>query len=721
MKKVLSMLCVLLAFTLVGCDKENDVNGNDQPSGGESSGEGEGGAAAEISEISADASVEMDVDWTNGVIINVTIAPANASMADVAAEVADESIVSVEKEGNGFRVKPKKVGSTTVKIKATRGAASSKTCSVKVNEKGMTTVVEVTKCELVSGDSMDKRTLQDFAQLNGSFKVKLTPSNAKLADDMTWSADKDWVESMGVQGTNYGSGTYGFEIKLKKNASHLSNRTGTMNITFKSKKGNASLKVPITVCGHIYKVEFPVLTSSNSKVENGEVYLNGGESLTITPTISKTGNLLSTDGLEFTTPSSSYGISVSSSYSLSVASSPTSWAPNGVILTCKDKSGAFSTSAMKFHTYAKPMGITIKKAEGEKFYYINGDKVTFVVSISPASARQIWTSTANSAWDVTSETNYTDKLVIQLKGFPGRVDPHSVYVTCKYTNSSNVQPSDHADIYVDEYKSDDVKIGDYVVYNSSTKRFRQMDGGIRALSSSGGTSYRTSKGKEAALNNPGNLGTNEKIVGIVTDACPDTDAKSVADNYDCTLQGFYNIGYKHARMVSLTDGDANRWSDANYSGTDFNNWWNGTSGSQMKGLWGTPPNRVPNCNTPSDEYRFTMGWIEFNKRMSSATPRVKAVYSVENYNTTCPLPAPTTASAGGTTQWLLPAKSFNTRSIKILNEAITYAKGTTLSGEYWTPCYETSNNYSYYLNISSGTYSTAARSNSKKTRPVCWL
>ena len=207
MKKVLSLLCVLLAFTLVSCDEKDNVNDNEQPSGGDSSGEGEGGAPVEIQEISIDSSVEMDVDWTNGVMINVTLKPSNTTMDDVEAELAEggDAVVSIKKEGNGFRVTPKKVGNTSVKVKATRGSAPSKTCSVKVNETGMTTVVQVTKCELITGDSIDKRTLQDYTQLNGSFKLKLTPSEAKLADDMTWSVDKDWVESMGVQGTNYGA------------------------------------------------------------------------------------------------------------------------------------------------------------------------------------------------------------------------------------------------------------------------------------------------------------------------------------------------------------------------------------------------------------------------------------------------------------------------------------------------------------------------------------
>ncbi len=709
MKKVLSMLCVLLAFTLVGCDKENDVNGNDQPSGGESSGEGEEGAAAEISEISADASVEMDVDWINGVIINVTIAPANASMADVAAEVADESIVSVEKEGNGFRVKPKKVGSTTVKIKATRGAASSKTCSVKVNEKGMTTVVEVTKCELVSGDSMDKRTLQDFAQLNGSFKVKLTPSNAKLADDMTWSADKDWVESMGVQGTNYGSGTYGFEIKLKKNSSHLSNRTGTMNITFKSKKGNASLKVPITVCGHIYKVEFPVLSqTSNDKIENGEIHLTGGESISITPTISQTGTLMSGDGVNYEIPSG-YGLSVSSN-TLKVSTSPDKWANSGTTISVKDKFDR-SLGSFKVHTYAAPAAIMITKVSDGKNSYYKGDRISFNVSVNPSTARQKFKLTTEG-YDIVSQTSSTLKVEVNTNG---AVDAKKMYVAC----TANSSITDYASFYVDQYRSTDLKIGDYVVFNSSNSSFRQMDGGVRAYYG-GSVRWRTVTNNETLLK-PGSLSSSEKIVGIVTHVLTDDSVhQRLINTWNCRLQSFTNVSGGHARVVSMTDGDENRWSDASYTETDFKNWWTGKTGSYMNSLWGAPPAHYPGDYSADAEYRYTQGWIEFNSRMSSATPRVKAVYSAERYNnTTCPIPAP--ALSNGTTGWLLPVRTYDKCMVSLLNEALTYAGGTKLSGYYWTPCYRTSDNTSYYLDIANGTYGSTSRKTSYPTRPVFWL
>lgn len=708
MKKVLSLLCVLLAFTLVSCDEKDNVNDNEQPSGGDSSGEGEGGAPVEIQEISIDSSVEMDVDWTNGVMINVTLKPSNTTMDDVEAELAEggDAVVSIKKEGNGFRVTPKKVGNTSVKVKATRGSAPSKTCSVKVNEKGMTTVVQVTKCELITGDSIDKRTLQDYTQLNGSFKLKLTPSEAKLADDMTWSVDKDWVESMGVQGTNYGAGVYGFNIKLKKNTGHLSSRTGTMNVTFTSKKGNVSLKVPITVCGHIYKVEFPVLSSSNSKVENGEVYLNGGESLTITPTISKTGNLLSTDGLEFTTPSTNYGISVSSSYSLSVKESPTSWAPSGVILTCKDKSGAFSTEAMKVHTYAKPAGIKISKVNDGKTSYVKGDLVKFNVEVSPSTARQKWTSSSNSDWEVTAMTS--SQLTIKILG-GGKVDQHKVWVN----TTSNTSLTDYAYIYIDEYTSGDIKIGDYVVYNSSTNKFRLADGGVRAYAS--GT-WRTSSGNQT-LNAKPSLSGSEKIVGIVTNKCSDSDASSLGTSY-CKLQGFSNVS-GHARMVSMTDAPSYKWSDGTWEKVDFNEKW-------AQGSYGSSPDYVPNKSTAVSTYCATKGWISFNA-LVSATPRIKAVYSItdssEGYNKTYPLPEGTTSTAG-TTTWLLPVGYFDKTETALLNEALVKAGGTKLSGQYWTACYSSSSSdksKAYYLDISQGYYYLGSRTTSYKTRPVCYL
>ena len=703
MKKLLSLLFVFLTVVIASCDKEK--KDDDSLSGGDE------GGVPEISAITIDpaTSIEMDVDWTNGVLISVSIEPSGASMDDVIAEVADESVVGIAKEVSGFRLTPKKEGTTKVTVKATRGPASPKTCNVTVNPSGMTNVVAVTKCELLSSDELDKRTLQDYSQLNGTFKVKLTPSNAKLWDDMTWSVDKpDWVESIGPQkGMNYGDGKYGFYVILKKNSSNATGKTGTMYVTLTPKKGSGSLKVPVTVCGHIYKVEFPVLSSSNSKVENGEVYLNGGESLTITPTISKTGNLLSTDGLEFTTPSTRYGISVSSDYkTLSVKESPDSWAPSGVILTCKDKSGAFSTEAMKVHTYAKPAGIKISKVSDGKTSYVKGDLVKFNVEVSPSTARQKWTSSSNSAWEVTAMTS--SQLTIKILG-GGRVDQHKVYVN----STSNTTLTDYAYIYIDEYTSTDIKIGDYVVYNSSTKKFRLADGGVRAYSS--GT-WRTSSGNQT-LNAAPSVSGSEKIVGIVTNKCSDSDASSLGTSY-CKLQGFSNVS-GHARMVSMTDAPSYKWSDGTWEKVDFNEKW-------ALGSYGSSPDYVPNNSTAVSTYCATKGWISFNA-LVSATPRIKAVYSItdssEGYNKTYPLPEGTT-STSGTTTWLLPVGYFDKTETALLNEALVKAGGTKLSGQYWTACYSSSSSdksKAYYLDISQGYYYLGSRTTSYKNRPVCYL
>ena len=707
MKKFFYLLFASLAV-LASCGKENDVN-SDQPSGGDEGG-GEGGYA-EISSIEIPSSLEMDVDWS-GVMLDVKLSPSNATMDDVKGEVGDGSVVSIEKQGNGFLVKPLKVGSTTVKVSATKGGASSKTCSVKVNEKGMTEVVEVSKCELLSSDELDKRTLQDYSQLNGTFKVKLTPSNAKLWDDMTWSVDKpDWVESIGPQkGMNYGDGKYGFYVVLKKNSSNATGRTGTMYVTLTPKKGSGSLKVPITVCGHIYKVEYAVLKeTSNSKIENGEIHLTVGESITLTPTISKTGNLVSGDGLNYSIPSGS-GLSVSSN-TLSLSSSASS-NNAGMSVGVKDKFGKELTS-FKVHTYAAPAAMWISKVDDGKSSYYTGDQVSFTVSVNPSTARQKWEAT-DSYYEVVSQTAST--LKIKITG-GGAVDSKKVNVAC----AANKSIGNYAYIYVDSYKSTDLKIGDYVVYNSSTKKFRQMDGGVRAYNS---PSWRTASSNQS-LNKPGSLSSGEKIVGIVTRTISDDGANTLASKWDCRLQGFTNVS-GHARMVSLTNGEEWRWSDATYSESDFKNWWTGTTGNYMKSLWGTPPAHAPGDYSASEEYRTTMGWIEFNKRMSSATPRVKAVYSATDYNTSCPLPAPTTASSGGTTQWLLPIDDFSKTEVSLLNEALTYAKnaGTTatkLDGKYWTACYKTYDNTSYYLDIANGTYSSTSRSTSYPARLVCYL
>lgn len=696
MKKFLSFVLVVLAFSFTACDKERgseDAQGN--PSG---QSEGNGDEFPEIQTIDMPSSLAMDIDW-EGQMLPVTISPENATSADLEAQVEDESIVSATKSGDGFLIKPLKVGSTKVKVRATRGGAASKFCSVTVNEKGITQAVEITKCELLSSDSADKRVIQDYVDSyrEAYFKVKLTPSTAKLSEDMVWSpSNTEWVESMAVDTKNYGNGVYGFKVKVRKNTGNLSSRVGSMNINFVPKKGSGKLSVPINVRGHIYKVSFVALSATSSKyIENGEVFLNGGEYITLTPTIDKTGTLLDSDDLQFNV-SSSYGLSIDSKYKLSLSSSPSSYSGNsGVNLVCSDKTGALSPVNIKVHTYAVPTGISISKVSDGKATYLKGDEMTFNVSVSPSSARQKW-NVVSGLFDVVSHSSSQLKIKWTANG---RVDPYQVKVSTldgKYSKS--------VDVVVCTYKASDAKIGDYVIYNTSTKKFRLVDGGVRATIGGSSTKY------SGDLNGPGSLGSTEKVVGIVFTTVSSSDLSNLKSKYSVSLQGFTNSS-EHVCIVSTTDAASWVWSSDSDSKDNIDGIW---KGSEMNGKYGTSPCRVPNTSYVVSVYEASKGWNEYND-IRGTSHRVKAVYAANDYKTPCDL------SGAATTGWLLPMFIYDGQEKMIINERLVKISGAQkLDGSYWTACYYDASN-AYYQDIANSYYEKGKKNSEKKGRPVLYL
>ncbi len=697
MKKFLSfVLLVVLALSFTACDKEANSNENQEPQSSQGGGNG-GDEIPEIQSIDMPSSLAMDIDW-EGQMLPVTISPENATSADLEAQVEDPSIVSATKSGDGFLIKPLKVGSTKVKVRATRGGAASKFCSVTVNEKGITQAVEITKCELLSSDSADKREIQDYADSyrEAYFKVKLTPSTAKLSEDMVWSpSNTEWVESMTVDTKNYGGGIYGFKVKVRKNTGNLSSRVGSMSINFVPKKGSGKLSVPITVRGHIYKVSFVILSSTTNKcIENGEVFLNGGEYITLTPTIDKTGTLLASDGLQFNV-SGSYGLSVDSYYKLTLSSSPSSYSGNsGVNLVCSDKTGALSPVNIKVHTYAVPTGISISKVSDGKATYLKGDEMTFNVSVFPSTARQKW-NVGSGSFDVVSQSSSQLKIKWTASG---KVDPYQVKVSTldgKYSKS--------VDVVVCTYKASDAKIGDYVVYNTSTKKFRLVDGGVRATIGSS-TTY------SGDLNGPGSLGSTEKVVGIVFTTVSSSNVSSLKSKYNVTLQGFSNSS-EHVCIVSTTDADSWVWSSDSDSKDNIDGTW---KGSEMNGKYGSSPCQVPNSSYIVSVYEASKGWNDYNN-IRGASHRVKAVYAANDYKTPCDL------SGAATTGWLLPMFTYDAQEKKILNERLVKISGAqTLTGPYWTSCYYDAST-AYYQDIANNYHEKGKKNSEKKGRPVLYL
>ena len=648
----------ILALVLAAaCGKETPAPQGNEPSGGNG-----GSSPSEIESISIPATLEMDVDWADGVPLTVTLSPEGASQDDVAAKVEDESVVSVEKSASGFLVKPKKVGTTKVSVRALKGGASTQTCQVKVNEKGITQATEIESISL----SQTAVELADLTE-SGSAEVALipltlSPPNATV-NDLRISCSDSKVTAELVAGD-----PVAIRVSIPSNTGHTPTDVRTAKVTVSPRRGGASAGVlSVKVCGHVYGLS---LTAPFQYLESGEIHFTYGEKVKLTPNLTKTGTLKSgADKVNYVCPS---GITVTDNELYCLSSSNLTGASKSVSLTAQ--CGLSPTVKLQVHTYATPTDIEINSnlpAELENTYQKGGQYI-MNIKVKPETARQRVEVSCSASQDIIvftpSYLSTQTKLDITAKG----VTQNQAYFTLKAGTLTKEWR-----FHVNEFLPGDIKIGDYV-YRTSSGGVRRSDGGLRA---SGTNWIRQDYVKS-------NTQSGETLIGIIFDTSPVCMSDIPSDMKAGIKDG--NGVTRHVGVLALEDG--------RISGQYFCNW-----GDKITS-WGT---YVPDYTMSNTYKNYTVlsskgSSVTFNQYLTSFESLVKR--------------------PNGSTPWMLPCYidfQFMGQYGKVLNN-----NGAGFIGQYWTSSInKASPDYVGAASWANNACSVSLihRNGSSKVRPVFFL
>lgn len=672
MKKILYTFTALLALSVISCG-EKDSPINQEPSG--PSGGDQPSSGTEISEISIPEKLSMDVDWTDGQLLVVTLTPASASMSDVTASITSgDDVIRIEKATGGFRVKPKKEGTASVKVSATKGSATSKTCAVTVTAPGISQAVELTSISLGSVSSVELADLTSKGESEiAQIPVTLEPSTAGISDVSVSSSDKD------VHAELVNDGSLKLLVTIPSNTSHATTNARDAVVTLKAKKGPAtSAKLTVGVRGHVTGLS---IDAPAKFLEGKEIHFTYGETVKLTPVFTKTGQLKTGgDKVNYTCPT---GLNVADNV-LSATSSQNLTGASGSV-SLKAQCGLSPTIEVKVHTYAVPTGFSIDSHLPEGIgnaFKVGGSYILSIKVLPENTARQyVSVGCSASTANLTYETTYTSNLTkLDIKAIK------STQYSESFTFTAGSQKETWT-FYVNDYNPGDVKIGDYVYRTADNKGFRRSDGGLRAVG-------RDSEGKDWIRQNSVSSGqqSGEGWVGLVFDKAL-TFVDDLPSDMKAGLKGDDGVPV-HVGVLAPKDAKTN-------GSSTTCNW------GQLEITWSSlyPKPYVTNSNT----YKIYLA----DKALKS-----KLIFFsyVENYVIDYPLPE------SGHTPWMLP--SYIDAQFMASYAKVFQKNGAAMSGSYWTACCDTNNkNYAGAMKWSGNEVTTGlyGKTENYKLRPVFFL
>lgn len=667
--------------------------GKDEPSNNHA----EGNEDKAVTSITLRSStMDMDLSWTEGRVLDgIVCNPEDTPLSSLRCRSSDESVVTVKKDPYGFRVFPHKIGEATLTIVPSDGPASA-TCTVRVNEDGLSDAPEISSIELETTDG--NSVVSDYNNRTAVFTAKFTPAGISTKDIVIYSDRPDLIEKISYIGIDNKDGTYGaidvdgkgvlmVGITVKRNTAHAKTETGIVNVYVKPRKGPAKTQIfKLDVRGHIYKLEFPALATDSDNIKGGEVYLSRGESVKLEPKIYTTGELMDSDGLYWTSLDAA-GLQVSEDFVMTFPDGSSGMVyNNGISVYCGDNNNSMPNRlGVKVHTFDKPSGINFSGIDASKTYYA-GDKVSFTAAVSPSTARQDVKVLASGSPYVTltqGEGSAANKFTAEFvrgssKDVSIRINPVGT------TLGSSLQ------LKVYDYHSTDLKPGDYVYHNPDNSAFWTSDGGLRV------------HGHGEVLDNPVTP-DKSRLVGVVYDM----DVK--ADAFPVRLCGLANGG--HCAFVAIKDAGKQIWSSD--SDGDIASVWS-------KQGYGTAPNDVP--GSASQVYNWNIGWLKYND-YRGASHRVKAMYPLKDYELLSPISTAILITQGSSGWLLMGRKDADAilGDISIIQERMRLAGGDLIT-DAWTCQYLTNENkYSYGLSVKDGKCVKKRRNVEYSVRPIAYL
>lgn len=632
-----------------------------------------------------------------GKTVGVKLDPSDAGldMLKITASVAD--IVSWQLVTGGIRFKPLKKGDTQVSIGPKAGSATIRKVTIHVLEEAEYSDYEISSIKV----SPTKAELDDAGALNSAeLTLTLEPSAANAEDCRVSSSNGNVVTVERVKGTK--------KVKLTAIA------PGTASIVISPIKGAASkVTVPVTVYGHVTAIS-PKKTVS--EVMNGDV-----NNFSDYFTIQTTGTLRpDSNPVTYTAVNADYFTIDSAAGKFTAKKATGASKTTSIKAVCGDVS-----SSVPFNIYDYPtsveysiIGAGATSSDGtpciKKGY-------TFYIDweILPETAKQAYASVSK----VTNSSGYTSYLeVVETVPYVGKlrttvttVNPNNVAMAVvlnpvKY-QKNNV--SGKAMFYVDEYLPTDVKPGDYVYYDSDTKRFNWSDGGVRTAKTYSWCSPRVEKVSKATK-----LGT---YIGQVYNP-----VESTVDTWYSKLSrpGFANKGGAHARVVSakLAHAETWKWSDDKDDLT-------ASAGGHWSINGSAAPSQAKGWPDADKDYSYKLALYNYDIRRGSSHA-VKPGYIVHWFDREMFGVAASsmddwsavdaTYSKLGHTGWMVPSSETGHELINLYPKALHSLENADY--KFWT-CNQYDKSAAYYVDLVNQkvTYASKTSNDYYYVRPVLWL
>lgn len=632
--------------------------------------------------------IEMDITWSEGKIIEI-IKPSyqEVPLGRISAKVEDESIISISKDfdGHGFRVKPKKVGTTTVKFTPDKGPAEA-TCTVTVSEGDVAGKKEISS---ITAEETEIE-LRDLVQSSGAkprgetkyVKVTLEPADASIYSDVDIWTDREDVLTV------YASASDKVCIETAPNESDDDSVTGKFNVYIKAKRGSAkTATITVNVKGHVYGATLDAVQEEVPgivEIEGGKpsVYLTvGDKAFDLKPRVLKTGPVKEEDdkwelyltelsGTDYVESSDNFveftsggavkanSSSLSKKHFISVSVPAMNTSLGGINYFCN----------VPVYAYDAVSSLTVEAIGGAQEYYTVGEVIRLGVKVEPATARQGYTVENNDAkyLEITSQTNSE----LKLKVLKGKYESSGVRIKAK----ANPSQSKYYSLQLNTYRSSDVKPGDFVYYNSSTGVFGVSDGGLRFISD--WEHFRideTAKPNEASA---------AYLIGVVFD----TESTLIANlnslgqrdgSGTLTLKGLGSPAGKHVGIVSSRFAGKVEWcgNDSSRDLAYFKETWNDSKYGPVPEVSMFYSQNLEMIETPADVYKINQGWVNFNSQKSDKD-KMKPMLAVQEFGkstssyTSITVPVDLSKCSG----WLIAGNVYPfahpavTKSLKIISQ-----------------------------------------------------
>lgn len=628
-------------------------------------------ASTAISKITLSSSeVYLKEGDTQGKVVGVTLEPSSATSQMLKFSGASD-LVTVSAVEGGIKFVPKKVGTGSVQVQPRKGSAAAQSVAVVVLSK------DAYSDYVITNISSSPASVEVTDETTANVTLTLTPSAAALKDLIIASQDET------VATVAQGSGTT-LVVTGKK--------PGSTKILVRGiREGSKSIEIPVTVYGHVTSISFNAgerFDLIKGKTESLYYTIEKSGKMKNEPTVSwsATGSLVSVYGGKITGNAAGGDATYS---------------------TVTAKAGNCSAS-IKVYVYDTATGVEFDDIvgdfdlDGTSYNLKEGKSCSVTWRILPATAKQEYksvefvTGTAADASQcistVKSGSSFKTTITYPANSHYGRRETYILRITPSSGNNNNNKGIRY--FFFTEFYSTDLKPGDYVYYDSASKRFNWSDGGLRRLESD--FYFNTTAAKIVS-----GLGTFiGKVYATTLPSDPEWNALA-------SKPGFKNKAGKHACVLSselaLDTDNTNyfRWSEDDDDIFSEDEWTDG-----------------PHADAQT-EYALKFQLVYYNNRVGGSH-KIKPGYAVVNMD------VKTFGTAAlAHTGWMVPTKE-TAEKIVALGHSSSIFKDLTDLGipyDYWTAT-QSSKTEAWCFNFS--TVQVRAKdptSNSLKPRlrPVLWL